>query len=90
MHDEFCAVDMSQYLFNDQLLVLNDIFLLKIIEDIIDLDSKSLLSRRYEMVSSTVLEQMKAAGFKKNKITSITTITIIIISKFLFCFDLAL
>jgi len=45
---------------------------LAFVDDIIDIDSRSVLARKYESVTTAVLEQMRAAGFKTVKTVDVS------------------
>ncbi len=50
----------------------DDVQNLAFTDDIIDIDSKSVLARRYDMVTVPVLEQMVAAGFKSVEVVDVS------------------
>jgi DNA-directed RNA polymerase subunit beta len=41
-------------------------------DDVLDLDSKTVLARRYEPVTATVLDQMRDAGFKQAEVVNVS------------------
>ncbi len=59
LYYEFESIDLSKSLLDDRLL--HRYFR----EDVIDVESKTVLARRYDPVSEVVLKQMRHAGFKK-------------------------